>query len=97
MQDTLLTIHRIRHTYEPGRPVKPWLAAIAVRRSIDAVRRRQRVARRDVHDAVALESFADPAANETMGADNQRSVERITAGLSQGQREPIEFWSRSGR
>src|SRR5215210_1728802 len=28
VQDALLTLHRVRHTYEPGRPVKPWLAAI---------------------------------------------------------------------
>lgn len=91
VQDTLLTIHRVRHTYEAGRPIKPWLAAIVVRRSIDAVRRRERLGRREVHDAVALETFADPAANEPTGADNRRSVERMTASLSQGQREAIEL------
>ena len=28
-QDTLLTLHTRRHTYEPGRPFKAWLAGIA--------------------------------------------------------------------
>ena len=28
VQETLLSVHRMRHTYEPGRPVEPWIAAI---------------------------------------------------------------------
>lgn len=38
VQETLLSLHRIRHTYEPGRPVEPWVAAIARARAIDALR-----------------------------------------------------------
>jgi RNA polymerase sigma factor (sigma-70 family) len=48
VQDTLLTVHRVRHTYDPGRPFTPWLAAIASRRSIDALRRRGRIARHEL-------------------------------------------------
>src|ERR1700751_4501112 len=40
VQDVLLTVHRIRHTYDPSRPLSHWLAMIAQRRSIDALRRR---------------------------------------------------------
>ena len=29
VQDTLMTIHRLRHTYDPARPLMPWVAAIA--------------------------------------------------------------------
>lgn len=32
VQDALLTIHQLRQTYEPGRPVLRWVAAIAERR-----------------------------------------------------------------
>lgn len=32
VQDTLLTLHVIRHTYDPARPVMPWLMAILRRR-----------------------------------------------------------------
>ncbi|MBY0335907.1 MAG: RNA polymerase subunit sigma, partial [Acetobacteraceae bacterium] len=39
VQDTLLTLHALRHTYDPARPLRPWLAAIAERRAVDRVRR----------------------------------------------------------
>ena len=42
VQEILLVVHGIRHTYQPGRPFKPWLATIASRRCIDLLRRRQR-------------------------------------------------------
>jgi len=64
VQDTLLTLHRVRHTYEPGRPFTPWLAAIAQRRALDALRRRGRVNAREVHDAAGYETFPDPRANK---------------------------------
>ena len=37
-QDTLLTLHTRRHTYEPGRPFKAWLAGIARYKWIDRLR-----------------------------------------------------------
>ena len=37
-QDTLLTLHTRRHTYEPGRPFKAWLAGIAHYKWIDRLR-----------------------------------------------------------
>ena len=42
VQDTMITLHLIRHTYDPARPFRPWLAAIAERRAIDRGRRRAR-------------------------------------------------------
>jgi RNA polymerase sigma factor (sigma-70 family) len=38
VQETLLAIHRRRHTYDPQYPVGPWLAAIAKNKWIDALR-----------------------------------------------------------
>src|SRR6201995_4088136 len=40
VQYVLLTLHRVRHPYEPARPFSPWLAAICDLRAIDALRRR---------------------------------------------------------
>src|ERR1700739_3811980 len=40
VQDVLLTLHRVRHTYDPSRPFTHWLATLAKRRAIDARRRR---------------------------------------------------------
>ena len=44
VQDILLTLHAIRHTYDPARPFGPWLVAIARRRIVDRLRRRGRLA-----------------------------------------------------
>lgn len=63
VQDVLLTVHRVRHTYDPSRPFEPWLAAIARRRAIDALRRRRRTEAHETFDAAAYETFADPGAN----------------------------------
>ena len=41
-QDTLLAMHRARHTYQPSRPIEPWLFAIARNIASDYGRRRRR-------------------------------------------------------
>ncbi len=61
VQDTLLTVHRVRHTYDPARPFMPWLSAIASRRSIDALRRRRRLGRHEVRAGdLGLPGGAEP-------------------------------------
>ena len=39
VQDVLLTVHRARQTYDPGRSFNGWLRTIAERRAIDLLRR----------------------------------------------------------
>jgi RNA polymerase sigma-70 factor (ECF subfamily) len=97
VQDVLLTLHQIRHTYDPTRPFLGWLAAIAHRRSVDALRRRVRTGKIEAHAPIAYETFADPQANE------QRANEGISAGedsvrlgaaiatLPAGQRQAVEL------
>ena len=48
VQETLLTVHRALHTYDPSRPFGPWFYAIASTRLIDAVRRERRITRREL-------------------------------------------------
>jgi RNA polymerase sigma-70 factor (ECF subfamily) len=91
VQDALLTIHRVRHTYTPGRPVKPWLAAIVSRRAIDAMRRRGRVGARELHDEAAYETFADPGANRGEDAVSGPPLSSLMEGLSPVQKEAIEL------
>lgn len=50
VQDVLLTVHSIRHTYDPGRPFGPWLVAIAHRRIVDRLRTGPRERARDAID-----------------------------------------------
>lgn len=38
VQETLLAIHRRRHSFDPSQPFGPWLAAIARRKWIDQLR-----------------------------------------------------------
>lgn len=38
VQETLLAIHRRRHTYDPRHPFGPWLAAIAKNKWVDQLR-----------------------------------------------------------
>ncbi|WP_380178387.1 sigma-70 family RNA polymerase sigma factor [Kalamiella sp. sgz302252] len=52
IQETLLAIHRVRHTYDPQRPILPWMAAITSARAIDALRQRGR--NHEVQDESAL-------------------------------------------
>ncbi len=65
IQETLLAIHRVRHTYDPQRPILPWVAAIASARAIDALRHRGR--RQEVQDEEELQR--QPAASAEPSAD----------------------------
>ncbi len=62
VQDVLLTVHRVRHTYDPARPFVPWLATIAGSRAIDALRRRGRRGRWEVQDDDAMAAHVDTTA-----------------------------------
>ena len=63
VQDALLTIHQLRAAYEPARPIRPWLAAIAERRAIDRLRRHGRRQGRETPIETFGETLAAPAAN----------------------------------
>ncbi len=92
VQDALLTLHRVRHTYDPDRPFSPWLAVIVRRRSIDALRRRGRSEAVEVSDERAYETFADPAANrELEKGDRLAGLGAAIAALPEGQKEAVEL------
>src|SRR5260370_3685249 len=60
VQDVLLTVHAIRHTYDPMRPFAPWLAAIAHHRLVHRTPRRILISAReteltDAHETLATE------------------------------------------
>ena len=81
VQDTLLTIHRARHTFDPARPFTPWLRAIVQRRGVDVLRRAGRQASRELHAPLAYEGHADPGAGaEQQIADRGRADRLVAAG-----------------
>lgn len=92
VQETLLTVHRVRHTFDPSRSYDAWLSAIASRRAIDALRSHGRRDRREVHDDFAFESHADrddATAVTERDQEAQRLREAIQT-LPPGQREAVE-------
>lgn len=81
IQDVLLTLHRIRHTYDPASPFLPWLMAISQARAIDALRRRGRRDRREVLDDDSLLGMADPS--PALRAERLAVGEELDAFLNQ--------------
>jgi RNA polymerase sigma-70 factor (ECF subfamily) len=47
-QETLLTVHAARRTYDPSRPFAPWFYAILSSRFIDVLRKERRVRSREI-------------------------------------------------
>jgi RNA polymerase sigma-70 factor (ECF subfamily) len=92
VQETLLTVHRVRHTYDPARSFDAWLAAIAARRAIDALRSQGRRGRREVHDELALDQHADrdDASADSEQAQEAARLRAAIASLPPGQREAVE-------
>jgi RNA polymerase sigma-70 factor, ECF subfamily len=64
VQDVLLTVHAVRHAYDPSRPFGPWLVAIANRRIIDRLRRQMRARSREIE----LREIELTAEHETFSA-----------------------------
>ena len=93
VQETLLTLHNARQTYDPTRSFTAWLSVIAQRRAIDILRRSGRSDRREVHAPVVYEQHADPAANSARGweaSGRDRELRAAIADLSASQREAVE-------
>lgn len=92
VQETLITVHRVRHTFDPAHSYDAWLGAIAKRRAIDALRSRGRRDSREVHDAFALERHpdTDDASAATERAQRARRLHVAIADLPPGQREAME-------
>lgn len=64
VQETLLSVHAARHTFDSTRPFVPWFYAVASSRMIDVIRREKRIAARELA-ADGLAEWAEPAAEET--------------------------------
>jgi RNA polymerase sigma-70 factor, ECF subfamily len=87
LQETFLQIHRSRHTYLPGRPLKPWAYAVARHVFLMSARAQRR---RGKHETLADEELPDlpvPPEVESLGARDQ--VRRAVAGLPTEGREAL--------
>lgn len=94
MQEVLIVVHDIRHTYEPGRPFKPWLATIATRRCIDQLRRRTRRLKHEIAEEGELDSASsagDSPEHRIERAESDRVLREAVGELPARQREAIRL------
>jgi RNA polymerase sigma factor (sigma-70 family) len=96
VQDVLLTVHAIRHTYDPDRPFGPWLTAIANRRIVDCLRRHGRSRARETPLEAGHETFAAPEANLQEQASDGRVLREAVAELPPGQRDAVRLLKLEG-
>ncbi|WNL45140.1 sigma-70 family RNA polymerase sigma factor [Dyella sp. BiH032] len=92
VQETLLTVHRVRHTYDPARSYDAWITAIASRRAIDALRSHGRRDRRELHDDFVLDNQPDHA-DAALATEREQEAQRLHEAiqtLPPGQREAVE-------
>lgn len=92
VQDVLLSLHSVRHTYDPGRPFMPWLAAITRNRVVDAQRRHARIARNEEFVPEYPETFSGDETNTDMTIQGDTGLlHRAIADLPAGQRQAVEM------
>jgi RNA polymerase sigma factor (sigma-70 family) len=92
VQDVLLSIHAVRHTYDPARPFVPWLLGIVRHRLADRWRHDGRVAAHEyaVDDLdVTFGSAATNSPDERL--DDARVLAHAIQRLPSSQRQAIEL------
>ncbi|HVN64602.1 MAG TPA: RNA polymerase sigma factor [Candidatus Binataceae bacterium] len=80
-QETLLAIYKSRHTYQPGRPIEPWVFAIA--RNVRARHLSEKMTRHQWEES--SDEFSEPStgAEQALGIAVRRALDE----LPQTQRE----------
>jgi len=94
LQEVLMVMHRIRHTYERGRPFKPWLNTIASRRCIDLLRRRAHRLKHEIENVGEIDDAPQVAHGPDEAVSRQQSTGRLqhaVAALPERQREAIRL------
>ena len=66
VQDTFMQIHRSRRTYQPGRPVTPWLYAIA--RNVYLMKRRSTGRRTRFEESLAADARSSDGSRDALAA-----------------------------
>jgi RNA polymerase sigma-70 factor (ECF subfamily) len=91
VQDVLLTIHAIRHTYDPTRPFGPWLVTIAQRRIVDRLRRRGRWNSHEAPLTAEHETLPADQANLYDEMSDRRELHEVIERLPTSQREAVRL------
>lgn len=84
VQETLIAIHEKRHTYDPDRPFRPWLMAVARYKWIDRLRSMSRSRTEELPDEIAIEDHESSVMSSVVLA-------RLMAELKPAQAEAIRL------
>ena len=91
-QEILLSVHAVRATFDPRRPLLPWLLTIAHNRLVDSARRYYRGKANEVQVDELPVTFADDWANvENEGYRDPEELTIAIRNLPEGQRKAIEM------
>jgi RNA polymerase sigma-70 factor (ECF subfamily) len=92
VQDALMAFHRARHSYDPSRPLEPWL--FAVTRHVALSHRRRNVRRTSWQ--ILVDDPPERPDNRAAGPGPEPQLEGVLAHLSPGQREAFELLKLEG-
>ena len=88
-QETLLTIHTARRTYDARRPFAPWFYAILSNRMIDVLRKEKRVRAREFGTDVLPEPSSAAQVRHDGGAIDEQRLRSALESLPDRQREIV--------
>ena len=91
VQEVLLSIHLKRGTWDPSRPIAPWISTIIRNKLIDSLRRRGRHVDVPLEDVVAVLQI-----DEQAQAQERLDVDRILKTLKEPQRTIVHAISVEG-
>lgn len=88
-QETLLRLHKARHSYRPGEPVMPWVYAIARHVRVDQYRKRRRTSQYE--EAVETEKLQSHPAPAPHAPQSTQDFETLLSYLPESQREVLRM------
>jgi RNA polymerase sigma-70 factor (ECF subfamily) len=89
VQESLITLHKIRHTYEPMRPFTPWLFAIVRHRALDHLRKHGRIQSREVQEELRMNQAPAPVADDL--GESVEAAEQLLSVLSEKEQAVIRL------
>jgi len=90
VQEVLLSVHAVRHTYDPTRAFMPWLMTITMRRITDAARKLSSRSANETTVDVLPETFSGhETKKEQDTSDDNEVIRRAISLLPPGQRQAI--------
>ena len=84
-----MAIHNARHTYDSERPFSPWMFTVVKYKSIDLLRKKQRVWKNEVADEDLVTNAAEDS--NTKGEEDKELVRQALQSLPENMRRAVEL------